>query len=257
MRTTTRTRTALGAGLTALLLTLTACGGDEDASASPESSETQQDDQADGAEQGEPDVSDVPEVVAEVNGEEIGREEFVVLFRAQVQQATAQAQATGQEPDEDALRQQTAQSLVDTELLRQEADARGIAASEDEVQSELASLAEQNQLPSAQALLDALEEQGTSEEQARDQLQTQLLVEGLVDDEAGGAIEPTEEELRTLYRQVRQQQEQAGQAGGQEVPPFGEVRPQLEQQAVAQEQGRIAQSLVEELTEDAEITINL
>lgn len=257
--TTTRTRTALGAGLTALLLMLTACGGDggEESAESGDAAASAEADAGEPTEAGEPDVSDVPEVVAEVNGEEIGREEFVVLLRAQVQQATAQAQATGQEPDEDALRQQTAQSLVDTELLRQEADARGIAASEDEVQSELASLAEQNQLPSAQALLDALEEQGTSEEQARGQLQTQLLVEGLVDDEAGGAIEPTEEELRTLYRQVRQQQDQAGQAEGQEVPPFGEVRPQLEQQAVAQEQGRIAQSLVEELTEDAEITINL
>lgn len=250
MSTTTRTRVALGAGLTAALLALTACGGDgaaddEQSSAPSESS------------QAEAEVEGVPEVVAEVNGEEITREEFTLVYRAQLQQAEAQAQTSGQAPDEDALKQQTAQGLVDTELLRQEAGERGIEASDEAVEDELASVAADNQLGSVQALLDALEEQGTSEEQARGQAQTQLLVEGLVADEAGGEIEPTERELRTLYRQVKQQQEQAGEQGGQAIPPFAEVRGQLEEQAVSQEQGRVAQALVEELTEDADITINL
>lgn len=199
----------------------------------------------------------VPEVVAEVNGKKITREEFAVVYQAQFQQATAQAQTSGQEPDQDALKQQTAQGLVDTELLRQEAGARGIEASAKAVDRQLASVAKENQLPSAQALLDALKEQGTSERQARRQAQTQLLVEGLVVDEAVGKIKPTERELRTLYRQVKQQQSQSGQQGGQAVPPFDQVRAQVEEQAVSQEQGRIAQSLVEKLTEDADITINL
>lgn len=248
------TRTALGAGLTAALLTLTACGGgseeepDSESSASSESSESSA---------AESDVADVPEVVAEVNGEEIGRDEFVAAYEAQVQQAAAQAQAGGEQADEAALREQTAQGLVDTELLRQEAASRGIEASEQAVDDQLTTLAEQNQLPSAQAFLDALEQQGTSEEEVRDQVETQVLVEGLVADEAGQDIEPTEQELRTLYQQVKQQQAQAGQQAGQALPPFAQVRSQLEEQAVVEEQGRVAQSLVGELTEDADITINL
>lgn len=249
-----RTRTALGAGLTTALLALTACGGgggsaDDASSEESGSAEAQQDESG---------VEGIPEVVAEVNGEQISRDEFVAVYEAQLQQASAQAQAGGgAAPDEDALKEQTAQGLVDAELLRQEADARGIDATDEAIESELTSLASQNQLASPQELIDALEEQGTSEEQVRTQVETQLLVEGLVADEAGGEIEPTEQELRTLYRQVKQQQAQAGQEGGQEIPPFGQVRAQLEEQAVSQEQGRLAQALVGELTEDADISINL
>lgn len=249
-------RTAL-AGLTAALLLLTGCGGgaeeepDAGSSASSGSSEAAE---SAGA---EPDVADVPEVVAEVNGEEITRAEFVPAYTAQVQQATAQAQAGGEQPDEDALREQTAQGLVDTELLRQEAEARGIEASEQAIDDQLTTLAEQNQLPSAQAFLDALEEQGTSEDEVRTQVETQVLLEGLVADEAGGEIDPTEKDLRTLYQQVKQQQAQSGQQAGQELPPFAQVRSQLKDQAVSEEQGRVAQSLVDGLTEDADISINL
>ncbi len=254
-----RTRTALGAGLTAALLMLTACGGDggEESGGGSAGNESSASSGSSEAEQSEPDVADIPEVVAEVNGEQISRDEFVVLYRAQVRQATAQAQASGEEPDEDALKEQTAQSLVETELLRQEAGARGINASEKAIDGELTSLAEQNQLPSAQALLNALEEQGISEDQARGQIETQLLVEGLVADEAGGAIEPTEEDLRNLYQQVKQQQAQSGQQAGQVFPPFAQVRSQLREQAASQERGRLAQSLVAELSENADISINL
>ena len=47
------------------------------------------------------------------------------------------------------------------------------------------------------------------------------------------------------------------QGGGQQVPAYAEVKPQLEQQARMQEQGRVAQKLVDRLREDADITINL
>jgi peptidyl-prolyl cis-trans isomerase SurA len=259
MSTTTRTRTALGAGLTAALLALTACGGDggeepgggsadNQSSASPGSSEAQQ---------SGPDVEGIPEVVAEVNGEQINRDEFVAIYQARVQQATAQAQMSGEEPDQDALKEQTVQGLVDTELLRQEAAERGIGASDEAVDRKLTSLAKQNQLASARALLNALQEQGTSKEQVRTQIETQLLVEGLVADEAGGDIKPTEQDLRKLYQQVKQQQAQSGQQGGQAIPPFGQVRSQLKEQAVSQEQGRVTQSLVGELSKDADISINL
>lgn len=248
------TRTTLGAGLTVALLTLTACGGGSEEEPSGESSASSGSSDTAGSESA---AADVPEVVAEVNGEEITREEFTVAYTALTQQATTQAQAGGEQPDEDALKEQTAQSLVDTELLRQEADARGIEASAQAVDDELTSLAEQNQLPSAQAFLDAVAEQGTPEDEVRSQVETQLLVEGLVADEAGQEIEPTDKDLRTLYQQVKQQQAQSGQQGAQALPPFAQVRSQLKEQAVAEEQGRLAQSLVDGLTEDAEISINL
>ena len=268
MTTTRRTRSTLRATLAATvaaaLLALSACGGgdgsDEGGKATdePTSQESAKDSGTD-SEAPQPDLEGIPDVVAEVNGEEVTRDEFVAVYEPQFQQAAMQAQMTGQEPDEDALKKQTAENLVDTELLAQEADSRGLEVTDKDVDAELTTIAKQNQLGSAQELLDALEKQGTSEEQARSQVEVQVMVEQLVADESG-PIEPTEKELRALYEQAKKgAQAQAQQQGGQqqEIPPFAKVRTQLEEQAKQQEVGQVAQDLVDGLREDADITINL
>jgi hypothetical protein len=251
-----RTRTVLGLTTAAALLALTACGGG-DSSSDPESA-----DSSTSQGQASADLEGIPEVVAEVNGEEVTRDEFAPIYQAQLEQATMQAQQMGgKAPDEAALeklQEQVADNLVDTELLAQEFDARGLEVSDDDVDAELASLAEQNQLGSADELLAALEKQGTSEEQVRDQVETQVMVEQLVDDEAGPA-KPSEKELRTIYRRAKEQQQQMGQQGGEQqpIPSYAEVKPQLEEQAASQRIGTVAQSLVDDLRKDADITVNL
>jgi peptidyl-prolyl cis-trans isomerase SurA len=254
----TRARTVLGLVTAAAMLTLSACGGGGDGDsadagkdASSSSSPSESADAPDGA---EPDLEGIPDVVAEVNGEQVTKEEFTPMYEAAFQQAAMQAQMSGEAPDEEALKKQTLDDLVDTELLVQEADARGLSVSDEDVDAELDDLAEQNQMGSAEELLAAVEEQGFTEEQARSQVETQVLVEQLVADEDGS--EPTEKELRELYEQAKQQQAQSGQAG-QKIPPFAEVRDQIEEQARSQQVGEVAQALVEDLRADADITINL
>ena len=250
---TFRTTSVLGLSAAACLLVLTACGGsDGDSSGSAASDESSA--QTSGA-----DVDGIPEVVAEVNGEQVTREEFVLIYEAQLQQATAQAEAGGGEaPDEEALKEQTANNLVDTELLAQEAESRGIAVTDEDVEAELTSLAESNQLGSAQEFIDAVEEQGTTEEQVRSQVEQPVRVEQLVADEAGPS-DPTEKELRMLYAQAKKAAQQQAQAGGQaqQIPPFAEVRDQLAEQVQTEQVGTVAQALVQELRKDADITINL
>ena len=247
---TMRKTSVLGLAATACMLVLTACGGggssSDDASAEPSA-------------QSSGDVVDgIPEVVAEVNGEPVTREEFTLIYDAQLEQATADAEAGGQAPDEEALKEQTANNLVDATLLTQEAESRGIAATSEDVDAELMSLAESNGLGSAQEFIDALEKEGTTEEQVRGQVELQVLVEQLVADEAG-LSEPTEAELRTMYAQGKKAAQQQAQAGGQaqQVPPFAEVREQLAEQAQTEQVGTVAQELVAELRKDADITINL
>jgi peptidyl-prolyl cis-trans isomerase SurA len=144
---------------------------------------------------------------------------------------------------------------VDTELLLQEAESRGLEVSDEAVDAELTDLAEQNGMKSADELLKAVEAQGVSADQARQQVETQAMVEALVEDE-NGSIEPTDKELRTLYAQVKKQQAASG-GGGQEIPPFAQVRDQLAEQASSQEVGKVATGLVKDLRKDADITINL
>ena len=241
---THRTRTSLGALAVAALLTLSACGGD----GSSEADDAKADAPAASA-----DSAGIPEVVAEVNGEEITRDEFDPIYQAQLEQATAQAQQGGAAPDEEALRKQTVDDLVDTELLAQEADARGIEVTDDDVDAELTSLAEQNGMKSGTELLDAIAQQGMDEETARDQVETQVMVERLVADE-NGPFEATDKELRKLYSQAEQQ---ARASGSGEVPPFAQVRDQLAQQAETQQIGTVAGALVKSLRKDADITVNL
>lgn len=241
------------------MLALTACGGGDASSAKPESSEepTSQESSGDTQSPAGPDLDAIPDVVAEVNGQEVTKEEFVPLYEAQFQQALAQAQSGGAQPDEDALKKQAADNLVSTELLAQEAEARGLAVTEQDVDDELAALAQENQLGSVDELIAALEKQGATEEQARAQLESQMVIELLVADEAG-PVEPTEKDLRTIYAQAKQQA-QAGQQGGQAqaIPPYAKVRPQLEEQAKADRMAQVAQTLVDDLRQDADITINL
>jgi peptidyl-prolyl cis-trans isomerase SurA len=257
-----RTRTALGLVAATSLLVLSACGGSSDSSADSEKDTSPSESSsasADAGSEGGPDLDAIPDVVAEVNGEEVTKEEFVPIYEAAFAQAASQAQMGGQAPDEEQLRKQTADDLVDTELLAQEADARGLEVSDEDVDAELTALAEQNGMASADELLKAVEQQGVTAEQARDQVETQLLVEELVADE-NGPIEPTDEELRALYAQAKEQQAQAGksgQGGAQEIPPFAQVRDQLVEQATNQEIGEVATALVEDLRADADITINL
>ena len=253
-----RTRTALGLVAAASLLVLSACGGssddasraDKDASASESA---QRERRPRRRLTGGPDVSGIPDVVAEVNGEEVTKDEFVPLYQAAFQQAAAQAQTSGQAPDEEQIKKQTADDLVSTELLAQEAESRGIEVSDDDVDAELEDIAKQNQLGSADELLEAIEKNGMTEDQARDQVETQLLVEGLVEDEDGSTT-PTEKELRAIYAEAKQQA--AGQQG-QKIPPYAQVRDQIAEQARTEQVGKVAQALLEDLRKDADITINL
>lgn len=258
-----RTKPVLGVVLAAAL-SLTACGGDDgedsqskEKKTGEESSQTEGDGQAGQAP--EPDLEGIPDVVAEVNGEEVSKDEFVTTYEMQYQQASMQAQMSGEAPDEDALKKQAADYLVDTKLLTQEAASRDIETSDKDVDAELTELAKQNQAGSVKELLAGLEEQGTSEEVVRAQLATQVTVERLVADEIGD-VEPSDKELRETYDAAVKQQKQAGKQGGQQqqqIPPFAEVKEQLAEQATAEKQNQAAQEMVAELRKGADITVNL
>ena len=253
-----RTRTVLGLVAAGAMLTLSACGGGDSDSASAEKEASASDSpsaSADASQGAEPDLEGIPDVVAEVNGEEVTKDEFVPVYESQFQQAAMQSQMSGEAPDEEALKKQTVDNLIDTELLVQEAGSRGIEVSDEDVDAELTDLAKQNQMGSAEELLEAVAKNGLTEEQARSQVETQVLVEQLVADEDGDA-EPTDKELRALYAQAKQQQAQSGQKG-QAIPPFAKVRSQLVEQAKAEQVGKVAQALVDDLRKDADITINL
>jgi hypothetical protein len=259
-----RRNVLLGLFLALLLIGASACGGADgdggDASGEAAAQQEQQEDKQADPSTPKADLEGIPDVVAEVNGEEIAKEEFVQAYEAQFQQASMQAQTSGQPVDQDQLKEQVAQSMVSTELLVQEAEKRDISVSDKEVDQTLEQLAQQNGLESVDAFVAALEEQGMDREEIDSQVRTQVLIERLIDAEAGD-VSASNAELRAMYDELVAQQEAAGeQAGGQagqEIPPFAQVRPQLEEQVESEKKSEVAQRLVGDLREDADIVVNL
>lgn len=249
----TRTRTAALIA-TALMSswTLAACGGSEGASS---------DSASDSASAAEPDLDGVPDVVAVVDDTEITKEEFAITYEAQFTSAAAQAQSGGEPVDQDALKKQIADALVDTQLLLNEADKRGYEVSQKDLDSTLAELAEQSGLSSPDELVETLTAQGLDDKEIDSQLERQVKLDRLTAEEVGDE-KPSEKDLRTVYDDVVAQQKAAAEGAEQgaetpEVPSFEDARPQIEQQVQQENENAAAQALVDKLKKNADITINL
>ena len=201
-----------------------------------------------------PDLSDIPDPVAEVNGTGISRDEFVSVFEAQYQQMSMQAQMTGQPVDEAQLKQLAADGLVGTELLLQEAADRGLDVSDEEIAAELTRFAQNNQL-SEDEFIAAMGEQGLDRDAVIDQIDRQLRVEKLLINEYG-EFTATDAEVEAAYQQIADQQAAMGGQGGQ-LPPLEQVRDEVEEQVIAQEQAEAMETFSQQLRADADVTIHL
>jgi hypothetical protein len=247
-----------GSVLAVLVLALSACGGaGGDGQSSAQNQDPGQQQQSD--DDGSAELDRIPDVVAEVNGQEIPKDEFVERYQARLQQVAGQPQGATGQVDEDAVKKQVVDSMISTELLVQEAGRRNLSVSDDQVDQTLQRLAAQNGLESVDAFMVALEKEGMDREEVESQVRVQIKVEQLVADEAGD-VEPSDREIRALYEQMVARQRQAGgdgEGGGAEIPPLKQVRPQLEQQLVSQRRSEVAQSLVGTLRDRADVVVNL
>src|SRR5690625_3608664 len=246
--------------LAATMLTVSACGDESAEGENGEGAENTEEGQAaEGAEGGqsaeggetpempEPDLEDVPDVVAEINGEEITKGEFEQVYTGQFQQASMMQEMTGEEVNEDELKQQIADGLVSERLLTQEAENRDISASEEDVDAMISEITEANGMESEEDFFAAMEESGMSEDEIRAELEKQVKVEALIAEEAGD-IEPTDEELQEVYDEQIAQREEAqsegeGEGEGEETEPpaFEDVKPQIEEQLVREKEAEAAQ----------------
>lgn len=249
--------------LAATMLTVAACGDESAEDENSEGAESTEEGQAaeggEAAEMPEPDLEDVPDVVAEINGEEISKEEFEQVYTGQFQQAAMMQEMTGEEVNQDEMKQQIADGLVSERLLIQEAENRDISASEEDVDEMIAEIVEANGMESEDEFFTAMEESGMSEDDIRAELEKQVKVEALIAEETGD-VEPTEEELEEIYdEQIAAREEAESQSEGEETeaPSFEDVRPQIEEQVVREKEAEAAQGLAEELREDADVTVNL
>lgn len=243
--------------LIASLAFMTGCSATEEPGAAPEANAPAPEAAPTDAAAPKPDVSGIPEVIAEVNGEKITNADFVRIYEGQFPQMVQQAQASGQELDQGQLRKQTAEGLVNTELLIQQAKKKKIFATSNDLDQALGDVAKTNDM-SAKDFLATMDKQGLNEDVVRTQLKTQLEVGRLISKEVGD-FTPTDKELKDAYQVVLDQYKGQASAGAEapEAPTFKKIKPELEQQLKLQKEGAAVKGYVAELRKDAKVTMNM
>lgn len=233
---------------------LAACGADGDETASEETEQTQQGEQA----QPEPELENIPDVVAVVNDREISGEAFAESYKAQFQQLAMQSQMTGEEPNQDELKSQALEMMINSELLTMEAEEQGFSSSEEDVDELLATMAEENGME-PDALMEEFETQGLNKDRVREDLHKEVLIQQVI--EGLDVAEPSDDELQEMYDQQVEQleamNEQVEEDQAQEAPSFEEMEGQLTEQATMQKENEALSSLLEELREQADIETHL
>ncbi len=206
------------------------------------------------------------QIVAEVNGENIHREELqqksnLQLINQQlfqIDQKFAQFLNYSEEGQEflEAYNRHVLDDLINEVLLKQEAERRGIEVTEEDedyyFEQHINSIKEQQGL-SEEEILEALQRQQV---ESLDEYQeifvenSNLLVQKLTE-EVAADIEITDEMAREVYEQNK------GQFTDQEgnVASFEDIKEQLKAQIVQQEEANLLNDFTKELREKAEIEI--
>ncbi|GEL78613.1 SurA N-terminal domain-containing protein [Tenuibacillus multivorans] len=194
-------------------------------------------------------TADLPEdeVVATVNGEEITNGELLQneTFVKQRYQMFGMQQSAEQ------IQQQALDQLINTELVLQSAEEAGIEPTEEEINTEydnmISQLKEQNQTDDVSQIF---EQAGTTEEEVRNDIRTQLTTEKYLDQNTE-EVTVSDEEIQEAYDNYTAQLEQAD----QEPQSLEDMRGQLEQQVKTQKEGEQTQQLLDQLREDNDVEI--
>lgn len=145
------------------------------------------------------------EPVAEVNGEEISRQEYDQLlnyFRYQYMQQGMQVQGSQLEE----LKKMVLESMIDNVLMYQIAKENGYAPSEEELDEELRKTKER--FDNTEAYQQALNQQGMSEADLRDELAVQMTKYKFEQDKFGAETKVEPSEVKEFYENNPEQFEQ-------------------------------------------------
>ncbi len=185
---------------------------------------------------------DTSAVVARVNGINITEAELDKRV-SQVEQTLASQLGTSSAITPE-MKSQVLEELINLELLNQGAKKAGFEASETDVDAEVARVTEllggEEQLETQLVLV------GLTKDDLRSNIKSELGIRTYLEANTDvGKTEVSDDELRALY--------EAQFAGATDAPPFDEVKPYLEQQAVQEKSGAILQEFIEKLKGEATI----
>lgn len=224
----------IGSMLLLLAMALVACGDKEESESTDET----------GNPMGEPvDISDeekvdADEVVAIVNGTEIVGSIYNTIYANLKLQSTQMSD----EFDKEEVKEATLESLIDQELVRQEAESEGIEVSEEELDEEISMIKEQNE----EGYKTLLEQFQMTENDFKEQLRIDLIRFEYADKKLDVAI--SDDDVKKKYDELKEEVEEE-----EELPEFDEVKDQIKQSMEQEELTLALDEKVEMLKEKAKI----
>lgn len=188
------------------------------------------------------------EVVATVDGEEITAYDLAISQEQIAAAARAQGVDLSDPASQQSIRDQAIEMLVNTELLRQEAQRRGLSVTDEEVSARYDTLV--NEVGGEAVLAERMGEFGVTEDILFRDIRNELTIQKLLDEVF------TETEIAVSDEDIAEFYESAGgvEAG---LPPLEEVRGQIEQQLMSSEEQGIITEFVESLREEATVDIKI
>jgi hypothetical protein len=183
-------------------------------------------------------------VVALVGDAKIYEKDYLESARLIEQNATSQGINLSDEAVKAEIKTQALDILINNALLLAAANQAGIASSEEDIQKKYDELA--TQLGGPEVLATEMAKVGLTEEKLRSNIEERVLadkyIESVTDIEV---VSVTDEEIADFVKTIT--------AGGQELPPLDEIRPQIQQQILGQKQQQIVSDLLAKLRSETTV----
>lgn len=214
-------------------LFLAACGGEDE----KEENSTPEKQEIPHVEITEEEIVDEESAVVRVNGTEVKGAKYNNIYK----QRKTMLNLTGRDiSDLETLKEESIETLVVQELIKQDAAEQGIEVTEEEAQEEFEKIVETNGEEALQVILEHYE---LSEEDFRKQLVDDLTTAQYIESEFD--VEVTEEEIEEQYNQLKERHEDIG-----ELEEYEEM---IRQSVAEKKQSELLEERVAELKEKAEI----
>lgn len=225
----------VGSLLLVLAMVLIACGDkDEDEEATGEENPL-----APSVDISDEEKLDDDEVVAVINGDEVTGSVYNLVY-AQLKLQSAQL---GDETDNEEMKELAMESVIDREIVMQEAAEEGIEISEETAEEEFTTMKEEN----SEQLETLLEQYQITEDGFKEQLRFELIMDEYLTTAIDVSV--SDEEVEEFYEEAKAEADDEE----EEMPEFDEVKDQIKE-SMEQEQITLAlQEKVDKVKETAEI----
>lgn len=194
---------------------------------------------------GQESSSESPDVVARVNGQDIGQAE---LEASEAQIAAGQGVEVSSLDAEtrSQLREQALDNLISRALIQQKAKEMGIAAAEADIDAQIESI--KAQFEDEAKYQATLNQEGLSEAELRSQIADEMVIRAYIEQALDlESVTATEEEVRAEYEQAA--------AANEGFPELSEVRGQIESSIIQQKQQQLITQHIQGLYAEADVEI--